>query len=92
MERTRIPKLKQYISAFENLSTIQLTYHLSRGDVPGYPSRRSGAQELTWNDLKGTAISQLESSRADGPKKLKTVVLWARNELELEVVVEEIAV
>jgi len=81
--------LLQYISAFKNLSAIQLVYNLSRGGVPG---QRSGPPELVWNDLKAAAISQLEGSCADGPKRLKTVVMWAGGEFEPEVETEEIIV
>jgi len=89
-EPTEFPVLKEYISAFKNLSTIQLVYRLS--EAPGHPSRLSEPKEVVWNDLKGVAISQLENSYTDGPKKLKTVVLWVGENLEPNMVEEEIAV
>jgi len=48
--------------------------------------------ELVWSGIKGVAVSRLEGSCADGPKKLKTVVLWAGDNHEPEMVVEEITV
>ena len=45
-----------------------------------------------WNALKDVAISQLEGSCADGPKKLKAVVLWVGDNHEPKMEEEEIAV
>lgn len=59
---------------------------------PGHPDRRSEPSEVVWNALKGVAISQLEGSCTGGPKKLKTVVLWAGDNLEPKMVEEEITV
>ena len=82
--------MTQYISAFKNLSTIHLVYRLSK--APDHPDRRSGPSEVVWNALKGVAIRQLEGSCADGPKTLKTVILWTEDNIKPKLMMEEIAV
>ena len=82
--------LEQYISGFKNLSTIQLVRRLSR--APRHPNRGKRRSELVWNGIKGAAISQLEGSSVDGPKKLRTVAVWAADNLEPKMVVEEITI
>lgn len=82
---------KQRITAFKNLSKIVLIHYL------GYGYRRSGYKgwvrsrsARVWNEVKDVAISQLEGSLADGPKKLKIIIAWAMGGLEPGLVVEEI--
>jgi len=95
--------LKQFISAFGNLSTIRLIYYLSQNETVvrvlagSYRNCMSWGSEYLWNEVKNMAISQLkESSWAGGPKKLKTVVVfpapWIGAILEPDSVVEEIIV
>ena len=76
---------KQCISAFGNLSTIQLIY------TP-WPYILIPSPE--WHEAKDASIRRLKSSLTDGPKKLKTVMLisraWAYSNRDPKVVVEEI--
>jgi len=80
--------LTQCISAFKNISTIQLVYSPLRG-------RDDLKLDLVWNELKDGTISQLEGSLTDGPKRLKIVLFlgrWIWTNLEPKLVVEEIIV
>ena len=84
-KRVNLPTLTHCISAFGNLSTIRL---ISCPYVLIPDSR--------WNEAKDLAIRQLKGSPADGPKRLKTMVLlpgmWTLGGYEPELVVEEIVV
>ena len=84
-------RVKQCISAFKNLSKIVLMYDLGRGYPSSYTGWMSGQSELLWNEVKDLATSQLEGSLVDGPKRLKTVMMWGvENRPEPGLVVEEI--
>jgi len=82
-----IPVLKQCISTFKNLSTIILIHRLGRDFYGGYPRWKSG---IVWNGFKELAISQLEGSLTDGPKKLKTIEVFVEyDQFEPKLVAEE---
>ena len=73
---TNLLTLKRCILAFKNLSTIVLIRYLGKGYPSDYTGPTSRALRPSWNEAKGLAISQLGGSLVDGPKKLKTVMVW----------------
>ena len=52
----------------------------------------SRESKLPWNEVKNAATIQLQGSSADGPKKLRTVVVFPSPWNEPESVVEEVLV
>ena len=83
-----VPILKRCISAFNSLSMVILIHRIRR-DIHRYPSWEGGP---AWKELEDLAISQLEGSSADGPKKLKTVKVFVGRMIEPELVTEEMIV
>lgn len=94
---------KRCVSAFQNLLTIQLLYYLSHNETVvrvhngSYRNWMAQGLDLSWKNVKDMAVRQLEGSCADGPKRLKAVVVfpgpeWAWASPELESVVEEVVV
>lgn len=82
--------LKRCVSAFKNLSNITLIHRIGRGCYRGYPRWKSG---IVWNEFRDLAISQLEGSLADGPKKLRIIEVSVQgDQFEPELVTEEIIV
>ena len=93
-EDTSLTVPKQCISAFKNLSTIELLFYVSRGIEFHWTGEKSMSREskLPWNEVKDASTIQLQGSSADGPKKLRTVVVFPSPWNEPESVVEEVLV
>lgn len=67
---------KQCLITLKNLSTIRLIYFpLLGAEVPPYSRNIYQGPKLKWNEVKDVAIGQLRRSLADGPKRLKVMVL-----------------
>ena len=47
---------------------------------------------IMWNKTMDPTISQLKSSAAGGPKKLKVVTVWGGDRFGPELVIEEVVV